>query len=100
MRSTRKSSKPWMTTALAGLTTALCLRGCAPLEQSNARLLQYHLVKDEKTIDPQTGDTIMTSTWQYEGGGGYTTTTTKRFPRGARQSDWDRPAPPAPIAVD
>jgi hypothetical protein len=96
----RKSTKRLMATALAGLAMALCLRGCAPLVQSNARLLKYHLVKDETTIDPQTGDTIMTSTWQYEGGGGYTTTTTKRFPRGARQNDWERPPRPAPIAVD
>ena len=89
-----------MTTALAGLTVAVCVRGCAPLVQSNARLLEYKLIKDETTIDPVTGETVMTSTWEYEGGGGYTTTTTKRFPRGARQSDWDRPARPAPVVVD
>jgi hypothetical protein len=100
MRPPRQSSKPVMTVALAGLTVAFCLRGCAPLVQSNARLLEYHLLKDERTIDPQSGDTIMTSTWQYEGGGGYTTTTTKRIPRGARQSDWDRPPRPAPVVVD
>jgi len=96
----RKSSKPLITTALAGLAMALCLRGCAPLVQSNARLLEYKLIKDETTIDPVTGETVMTSTWLYEGGGGYTTTTTKRLPRGNEQRRNERPPPPAPIAVD
>ena len=96
----RKSRRAVMTTALAGLTTALCLRGCAPLVQSNARLLKYHLVKDETTIDPQTGETVLTSTWEYEGGGGYTTTTTKRLPRGTEQRRGERAPRPAPIVVD
>jgi len=100
MRQARNASKPLMTAALAGLTMALCLRGCAPLVQSNARLLEYKLIKDETTIDPLTGETVMTSTWQYEGGGNYTTTTTKRIPRGNEQRRGERPPPPAPIAVD
>ncbi len=72
---------------------------CDP-RQSNAGLLKYKLVKDETTIDPVTGETVMTSTWEYEGGGGYRTTTTKRLPKGNEQRQWDRPPRPDPIVVD
>ena len=97
MRRTRSSSKSLMNTALAGLTMILCLRGCVVVE-SNARLLEYKLLKDETTIDPQTGETVMTSTWLYESG--WTQTTTKRIPRGNEQRRGERPPRPAPIVVD
>jgi len=85
-----------------GLILAMVvLQACTDYRgQSNARLLKYKLIKDETTIDPVTGETVMTSTWEYEGGGGYTTTTTKRIPKGNEQRRYDRPPPPDPIAVD
>lgn len=67
--------------------------GCDPnARESNARLLTYTLTGEERAIDPETGETVITSHWQYEDG--YNTTTIKRIPRGneERQSDL-RPAP-------
>jgi len=99
MQHLRNASAFWAG-ASACLVVALALHGCAPVAESNARLLEYHLVKDETTIDPVTGETVLTSTWEYEGGGGYRVTTTKRLPRGTEQRRGERAPRPEPIVVD
>ncbi|WP_395016710.1 hypothetical protein [Dongia sp.] len=66
--------------------------GCIdPRGQSNARLRDYSLIGEEKAIDPETGDTVVTSHWEYEDG--VTTTTKRRIPRGHEDRRWDRPPP-------
>ena len=87
---------------VAGLILAMFATQGATCDtrQSNARLLKYNLIKDETTIDPVTGETVMTSTWEYEGGGHYTTTTTKRLPKGNEQRRNERPPRPDPVVVD
>ena len=84
-----------------GLIVALCvtLGACAdPRGQSNARLIDYRLVSEERAIDPNTGEIIITSHWEYADG--VKTTTTKRIPRGTEERQWDKPPRPAPRAVD
>ncbi|HVO00582.1 MAG TPA: hypothetical protein VMT54_00185 [Candidatus Cybelea sp.] len=76
---------------LVALGMVLAIRGCAVPYQSNARLLKYELVGEQTTMDPATGETIVTSTWKYEDG--YTTTTQERLPRGNEQRRAERPPP-------
>ena len=85
----------------AGLILALLatLGGCAdPRGQSNARLVGYTLTGEERSIDPATGETVITSHWEYADG--VKTTTTKRIPRGTEERQWDRPPRPEPRVVD
>ncbi|GAB2179527.1 hypothetical protein [Dongia sp. agr-C8] len=71
---------------------------CAdPRGQSNARIIRYDLTAEERVIDPLTGETVITSHWEYEDG--YKTTTVKRIPRGNEVRRWDR-ARPEPRVTD
>jgi hypothetical protein len=81
------------------LAMTVLLHGCAdPRGQSNAQLWDYEEVGQERTIDPVTGDVIITSFWRYEDG--VTTTTKKRIPKGNEERQYDRPPAPPPRAFD
>jgi hypothetical protein len=51
--------------------------------------MTYRLIGDDTVIDPATGETVVTSHWQYENG--ETTTTTRRYPRGTEWRRRDEP---------
>lgn len=66
--------------------------GCIdPRGQSSARLRAYTLVGEERVIDPATGETVVTSVWEYDDG--YRTTTKRRIPRGSEDRRLERPPP-------
>jgi hypothetical protein len=85
---------------VAGLILALfATQGatCDP-RQSNARLLGYKLISDERTIDPATGEVVLISHWEYSDG--LKTTTKKRLAPGTEERQWERPPRPEPRVVD
>ena len=68
------------------LCFGLALAACeVPPPPPGMRLMDYKLLGDDVVVDPATGETVVTSHWQYENG--ETTTTTKRYPRG---NEWRR----------
>jgi hypothetical protein len=81
-------------TKAVGLILAMVMTqgGCIdPRGQSNARLRAYTLIGEETVIDPATGDTLVTSHWEYDDG--YRTTTKRRIPRGNEDRRLERPPP-------
>ena len=81
-------------TMVSAMAAIAC--GCvvANPEISHAQMIRYHHVSKRTAIDPKTGETIITSTWQYDDG--YTTTTTKRIPRGNEDRRGERAPRPTP----
>jgi hypothetical protein len=83
-----------------GLVAAMILtQACVdPRTQSNARIVSYERTGEERAIDPATGETVITSHWEYDDG--YKTTTKRRIPRGTeeRQQDRERDRPPIRVS--
>ncbi|HVM82321.1 MAG TPA: hypothetical protein VMW18_00425 [Candidatus Binatia bacterium] len=87
----RNGGKRRHRTAALCLGLAVLLGACEmPPPPGGMRLMSYKLISDEAVVDPATGETIVTSHWQYENG--ETTTTSKRYPRGTEWRRNDHPA--------
>jgi hypothetical protein len=69
------------------LSLALSFYGC-----TGVRTSEYRQTGQTVEVEPGTGDTLITSYWQYDDG--HTTATYKRIPRGNTDRRNERPPPP------
>lgn len=88
LRSTRSRSGK----ALTLLAFALLMRSCVPFQTTTVHTIGYKLLSDDRSIDPETGNTILTSRWIYDDG--VTTETTKILPKGTEERQFDKPPRP------